>query len=229
MQNFTRNLAKSSLAVVIAVGSLASVSPALAIQSDATIDQIAPAPSGGTWLVDQVGAPAAVGYMTQIDGPMVNPEIAFQANVAATTAQLSMADQIPGYAGSYGAPVEMAFLGYGLDLGRFVRAGKGSSFASDDSGNSQRHAWDGDENLQASLQRGSDNRSIQDQTGFRNASLIVQDGEANFAEVTQSADFTVASILQIGSRNSASLYQGTGSSFALVSQAGAGNVVSIRQ
>jgi hypothetical protein len=230
MQNFTRNLAKSSLAAAVAAGSLASVSPALAIQSDATIDQVALATSGSAWLVDQVGAPAsASGHMAQIDAPAINPNAAFQANLAAKTTQLSMADQVPNYAGSYGAPVEMAFLGYGLDLGRFVRAGKGASFASDDSGNSQRHAWNGDENLQASLQRGSDNRSIQDQNGFRNASLVVQDGEANFAEVTQSANFTVASILQVGSRNSASLYQGTGSSFALVSQAGVGNIVSIRQ
>jgi hypothetical protein len=230
MQNFTCNVAKSSLTALVGLAALATVSPALAIQSDASIDQISPGSSEAAWLIDQVAASApASSYLAQVDTPAVNLNVAFQANVAATTTQLSMVDQVPGYAGSYGAPIEMAFLGYGLDLGRFIRSGKGSSFASDAAGNNQQHAWNGDENLQASLQRGMDNRSIQDQTGFRNASLVVQDGEANFAEATQSADFAVASILQVGSRNSASLYQGTNNSFALVSQSGIGNIVSIRQ
>lgn len=230
MQNFTCNAAKASLTGLLALTTLATVSPALAIQSDATIEQVGSSPSNSTWLVDQLPAPAgASSHLAQIDAPAVNPNVAFQANVTSSAPQLSMSDQVPAYAGSFGAPVEMAFLGYGLNLGRFVRSGNGISFASDEAGNSQKHAWNGDENLQASLQRGSDNRSIQDQNGFRNASLIVQDGQANFAEVTQVGDLSVASILQVGRLNSASLYQGTGSSFALVSQAGLGNIVSIRQ
>ena len=230
MQNFTSNGAKACLTGWLATAALAAVSPAWAIQSDAMIDQVGSSPSNATWLVDQLPAPAvSSAYLAQIDAPAVNPNVAFQANVAASAPQLSMSDQVPAYAGSFGAPVEMAFLGYGLNLGRFVRSGNGTSFASDEVGNSQKHSWAGDENLQASLQRGSDNRSSQEQNGFRNASLIVQDGNANFAEVTQVGNFSVASVLQVGSLNSASLYQGTGNSFALVSQAGIGNIVSIRQ
>lgn len=230
MQKSKCNPAIKSLSALVAIAALSHVSPALALNADAAIDQISQPAAGAGWLVDQVSAVApASSHLAQVPAPAVNPAAAFQATSSAFTAQLSMADQVPGTAGSYGAAVELAFLGYGLDLGQFVRVGQGSSFASDDRGNSQQHFWNGAENLQASLQRGSQNRSAQEQTGLRNASLIVQDGEANYAEVVQGADFGLASILQVGARNSASIYQGTNSSVALVSQAGIGNIVSIRQ
>jgi hypothetical protein len=230
MQNSTCNFAKLGLTALMAFGSITAVSPAVALQADATVDQVASPSAKSGWLVDQIGsAVPASSDLAQVQAPAINPAVSFQANVDSSNTQLTMADQLSGYADSYGAPVELAFLGYGLNLGHFIRVGQGTSFASDDAGNSQQHAWNGMENLQASLQRGIENRSIQDQVGIRNVSLIVQDGEANFAETTQSAQLTLASILQIGSRNSASIYQGSDNGFALISQSGAGNIASIRQ
>jgi hypothetical protein len=230
MRNITRNLAKSAVRILAPMGALAAVSPAMAVQSDIMVEQVGTQAPGAGWLIDQVKGPvSASGYLGQIEAPSMNSNVSFQANLVNVTTQLSLAEQVPASARSYGPAVELAFLGYGLAIDDFVRFGQGKSLASDESGNRQQHAWNGAENLQASLQRGSGNHSLQEQTGLRNASLVVQDGRSNFAETAQVTDYALASILQIGSGNRASIYQGTASSFALVSQVGTGNIVSVRQ
>jgi len=208
-----------------------TATPALAVQSDAFIDQVqlGAASSAG---IEQVAPRAAAStFVAQVETLDSGNAYSFQASTEVLRfADAASADQIAPGLNSRGGGAELAFLGLGLDLGKFQRvSGEGKNTFTDKNNNTQQYAWAGENNLQVALQRGSDNFASLETKGNNNVGFILQDGIGNEARTQQFADNTFASILQFGNQNQASVYQGTNASVAFVSQNGIGNIVSIRQ
>ncbi|MEJ5977763.1 hypothetical protein WG901_14030 [Novosphingobium sp. PS1R-30] len=208
-----------------------AASPALAVQSDAFVDQIAlGAPKSAA--MDQVASKSVASpFVAQVDAIDTGKSYSFQATTEVIRfADAASAEQISPALNSRGGGAELAFLGLGLDLGKFQRvSGEGKADYTDANNNRQQYAWAGENNLQVALQRGSDNFASLETKGNNNVGFILQDGIGNEARTQQFADNTFASILQFGNQNQASVYQGTNASVAFVSQNGIGNIVSIRQ
>lgn len=204
---------------------------AFAAQSDILIDQIGQRPAWSSPIVGQIVSPTAGNaFVSQAQPQQQAIDAAFQANSGGLSfAQAASADQLSQNLSSSGAPVEMAFLGYGLDLGRYLRSGTGSYEATDAQGNSLQQDWRGEGNIQFASQEGSNNRAVQQQYGVGNVSVLLQRGTGNVGEILQSSTQGVATLLQSGDRNSATIVQGTAANFASVSQSGIANIVAIRQ
>lgn len=227
---------KIDIMISAATAALAlAATPALAVQSDAFVDQVqlgAAQSDFGKPAIEQVSArTSASPFVAQVDAIDTGKAYSFQATTEVIRfADAASAEQIAPGLNSRGGGAELAFLGMGLDLGKFQRvSGKGDATYTDSNNNTQQYAWNGDDNLQVALQRGADNFVSLETVGSNNVGFILQDGQGNRATTQQFADNTFASILQFGSQNQASIYQGTNSSVAFVSQNGIGNVVSIRQ
>ncbi|WP_022683363.1 hypothetical protein [Sphingobium bisphenolivorans] len=156
--------------------------------------------------------------------------VAFQANGGGLSfAQVARTEQISQDLSSGGAPVEMAFLGFGLDLGNYHHSGTGALSMEDANGNVLQQDWRGEGNLQFASQQGTGNRAVQQQYGARNMAILFQRGTMNVGEVLQLSDQGVVTLLQNGDRNSASVTQATAGSFASISQTGVANIVAVRQ
>lgn len=211
--------------------SFAAATPAMAVQSDAFVDQVSlgAAKSAG---IEQVAPRAAAStFVAQVESADSGNVYSFQATTEVIRfADAASAEQLSPALNSRGGGAELAFLGLGLDLGKFQRvSGKGDATYTDSNNNTQQYAWAGENNLQVALQRGADNFASLETNGNNNVGFILQDGQGNRATTQQFADNAFASILQFGNQNQASIYQGTNASVAFVSQNGIGNVVSIRQ
>lgn len=226
---------KIDIMISAATAALAlAATPALAVQSDAFVDQVALASAQSDFAkpgIDQVGSRAASPFVAQVETLDSGNAYSFQATTEVIRfADAASAEQIAPGLNSRGGGAELAFLGLGLDLGKFQRvSGEGKASYTDSNNNVQHYAWAGENNLQVALQRGSDNFASLDVRGNDNVAFVLQNGQGNSAKVEQFADNTFASILQFGNQNQASIYQGTNASVAFVSQNGIGNVVSIRQ
>lgn len=208
-----------------------AATPALAVQSDAFVDQVNLGAARSAAMDQVAGRSIASPLVAQVDAIDSGAAYSFQASTEVIRfADAASAEQIAPGLSSRGGGAELAFLGMGLDLGRFQRvSGEGKADYTDASGNRQLYAWNGANNLQVALQRGADNFASLETVGSNNVGFILQDGQGNRATTQQFADNAVASILQFGSQNQAAIYQGTNASVAFVSQSGVNNVVSIRQ
>lgn len=144
-------------------------------------------------------------------------------------AEVASAEQLSQSLSSGGAPTELAFLGFGIDLGGYVRNGSGSTLTEDAGGNIWQQNWRGDDNLQFASQEGTGNRAVQQQYGAQNVSVLIQRGNGNIGEILQLSDKGIAALLQNGDRNLASVTQGSAGSFASISQSGVANIVAVRQ
>jgi hypothetical protein len=223
---------KLDILISAATAALATVvaSPAMAVQSDAFVDQVTLGAAGPA-AMDQVSARSSANpFVAQVEAVDAGRAYSFQATTEVIRfADAASAEQIAPGLSSRGDGAELAFLGLGLDLGKFQRVGKGTSDTTDDQGNRQYYAWNGSDNIQVALQAGTNNSSSQESVGSRNISFVLQDGSTNRAMTQQFAEATLALILQHGSNNTASIYQHTDASVAFVSQSGTGNVISLRQ
>ncbi|MFC4593945.1 hypothetical protein [Sphingobium tyrosinilyticum] len=223
-------IGKKSLAAWGAMAAIAASSTAFAAQSDVLIEQIG---QGAVWAApirQIVSASAGSAFVAQAQPQKGMAPSTFQANPGGySLAQAASTEQLSQELSSTGAPVELALLGFGLDLGRYSRSGTGSSVSEDASGNVWQQNWSGDDNRQFASQEGTSNRAIQQQNGTANVSILFQRGNGNVGEILQFSDQGVATVLQNGDRNMASIMQGTAGSFATVSQSGIANIVAIRQ
>ena len=222
---------KKYLTILGLSAALLASGSAFAAQSDIVIDQIGQRPAWSSPIVGQIVSPTAGNaFVSQAQPQTQAIEAAFQANPGGISfAQAASADQLSQNLSSGGAPVEMAFLGFGLDLGRYTRNGSGSYESQDAQGNSLQQEWRGEGNIQFASQEGANNRAVQQQFGLNNVSILLQRGTGNVGEILQSSTQGVATLLQFGDRNSATIVQGTAASFASVSQSGIANIVAIRQ
>lgn len=224
-------LGKKSLTSWIVLTATAASMPAFAAQSDVMIDQVGQGPAWATPAMGQiVSASAGNAFMAQTQPLTPLAAAPFQANAGGFSfAQAVSAEQLSQNLSSGGAPVELAFLGFGLDLGGYVRSGAGSAVTEDAAGNVWQQDWRGDDNLQFASQEGTGNRAIQQQYGAHNVSVLFQRGNGNVGEILQLSDNGIAALLQIGDRNVASIAQGSAGSFASISQSGVANIVAVRQ
>lgn len=223
-------IGKKPLAVWGAMAVLAASSSAFATQSDVLIEQIGETPAWAAPMRQIVSPSAGSAFVAQAQlkqGPAIGT---FQANPGGySPAQAASTEQLSQQLASTGAPVELAFLGFALDLGSYARSGSGTLVTEDASGNVWQQEWRGDDNRQFASQEGTGNRAIQQQNGMANLAVLIQRGNGNVGEILQSSNESVATLLQSGDRNMASILQGTASSFATVSQTGVANIVAIRQ
>lgn len=222
---------KNGLMVWGALAVIAAPFSASAAQSDVQIEQIG---QGSAWAAPNIGqivsASSGNAFIAQAQPSKMAIAADFQASLGSLSyVQSASAEQLSSSLSSSGAPVELAFLGFGLDLGSHYRSGLGSSITKDASGNVLQQEWRGEDNLQFALQEGTGNRALQQQYGARNVAVIFQRGNGNVSEILQLSDQGVAALLQNGDRNRASITQGSAGSFASVSQTGIANIVAIRQ
>ena len=230
-QKYGRSFARKCLAAWGASACLTVPLSALAAQSDVLIDQVG---QGSAWSMPTMGqivsAAAGNAFVAQAQPQKQSVESAFQANPGGLSfTQAASAEQLSQQLSSKGAPVEMAFLGFGLDLGRYTRSGAGSSSIEDGDGNILEQEWLGEGNIQFASQEGAGNRATQYQNGANNVSVLLQRGDRNVGEILQLSNQGIATLLQNGDRNVATIVQGTAGSFASVSQNGVANIVAIRQ
>lgn len=230
-QKFGHVHGKKCLAALGVAATLAAHGSAFAAQSDVVIDQIGQRPAWASPSMGQiVSATAGSAFVAQAQPQKNSAEAAFQANSGGLSfAQAASTEQLSQNLSSTGRPAELAFLGFGLDLGRYRRSGTGSYRAQDADGNSLRQEWRGDDNVQFASQQGSGNRAVQQQDGADNLAVLIQRGNGNVGEILQSSTEGVATLLQYGDRNLATITQGNAASFASVSQNGVANIVAIRQ
>ena len=222
---------KKCLAILGLSAALMYQGSAFAAQSDILIDQIGQGSAWSSPVVGQIVSPTAGNaFVSQAQPRKPATDAAFQVNSGGISfAQAASADQLSQNLSSSGTPVEMAFLGFGLDLGQYVRNGAGSYEAQDAQGNSLQQDWRGEGNIQFASQDGANNRAVQQQYGVNNVSVLLQRGTGNVGEILQSSSQGIATLLQFGDRNTATIMQGSAASFASVSQSGIANIVAIRQ
>ena len=223
-------IGKKGLATWGALAALMAPWSAFAAQSDVMIEQIGQASPWAAPMGQIVSASAGSAFVAQAQPQKGPVATAFQANPGGYSfAQAVRAQQLSQQLSSGGAPVELAFLGFGLDLGRYGRSGVGSSVTEDATGNVWQQDWRGDDNRQFASQEGRGNRAVQQQNGMQNVSVLFQRGNGNVGEILQFSDQGVATLLQNGDRNIATILQGSANSFATISQTGFANIVAIRQ
>ena len=222
---------EKGVALLGALIAVAAPWTASAAQSDALIDQLGQGSSWAAPMISQIVPTSAVSaFVAQAPSPRASSAASFQAGPAPLSfAQAASAEQLSQQLSSGGKPAELAFLGYGLDLGSYRRSGAGSSAIENARGNLWQQDWRGEDNLQFAAQDGAGNRALQRQYGAHNVSILFQRGNANVAEILQLSDQGVATLTQEGSRNSASVIQGTAGSFATIAQSGVANIVAVRQ
>ena len=229
MQLKKRRYCSAGIASLVALLPLCS-SPALAAQQDILIEQIGRETLAAPLQMAQIAMAAPQAFVTQVRDPSTIAKVSLQvSSVLLPGARAVMTDQVPAGLPSTGAPIELAVLGFGIDLGSYQRSGTGTSVIDDQAGNVWQQQWAGLSNLQFARQIGTNNHASQNQDGTGNVSLVFQNGSGNIADIVQRTDNGVATLLQNGERNSATVAQGSAFSFANISQSGIANIVSIRQ